>query len=98
MGQEKMKLAAVVAGALFLSVGTCMADGKFYRMDGRTIPADPDLLAQAQRDLTVCRGEMARARLGSPAGRTWAEDRARNDASSAVIEGCMAERGYEWRR
>lgn len=88
-----MRLAAVVAGALFLTSGAWAADTKWYRTDGRPILSDPTLLAKAEGDLAACRGEMARAKLAGHAT-SWGEQLGRNQAADAVLVGCMADRGY----
>lgn len=92
----RMRLAAVLAGALFLTTGACATSARWYRTDGRPVLNDPVLLSQAEADLTACNGEMARAKLSGRAT-SWGEQVGRNQAGNAVLTGCMADRGYVMR-
>jgi hypothetical protein len=84
--------------AVLISVtvlGGCVShasNGVWYRADGRTIPTNPALLAQAKLDTTICEGEAEKIFATS----NQAPSR-RQESSEIVMRACMAQRGYVFR-
>lgn len=77
-----MRLVFAVAAAAM--VAGCQ-EVTILRADGQRIPSNPALIAQADLDRAICKGEMDKAGMqANPTGRGMA----------SVFDGCMASRGY----
>lgn len=91
----------VLAGLLAGCAATLNQQLVYIRIDGKTIPDNPQLSQQFDTDKTICVGEMQKANLSGAVISTGnvfmdvSNDLDRSRSENAVMLGCMASRGYK---
>ncbi len=94
-----------LAASIFLVLAACQAvpDDPYVwvRADGKRMSSNPDLFKKRQLDLATCQGEAGKSSAAMPIvvaqPNVYAMGLASNQrhaALSAIVIGCMAQRGY----